>query len=144
MTTLFQAGHQVQTSVADHLGRLWRQAGWTKKYLMGCGSLCPCSPCSAPEPDYVFHIQGDDEGHVEVENLDLSCIPMSEKEVMQRVFIIDLKSRDCELNGCEGVRKDERSKVYLTHCECALPDEQDCNMPVKIYLRNNGAPVTAD
>lgn len=146
MATLFNAGHQVQTSVADHLGRLWRQAGWTRKYLMGCGELCPCDPCSAPVPDYDYTISGDDQGHVIEDNLDLSCIPMSEKEPGQRVFTINLKSRDCELNGCEGVRRDERKKLYLTHCTCDqsyLDIEGNC-VPVKVYLRNNNAPVTHD
>jgi hypothetical protein len=145
MTSLYHSGHQVQTSVADHLGRLWRQALWTRKYLMGC-DICPCDPCSAPEPDYVYNITGDEEGHVTEDNLDLSCIPMSEKEPMNRVFIINLKSRDCELNGCEGVRRDERKKVYLTHCNCSV-DDTDVNgncLPVKVYLRNNNVPVTVD
>ena len=141
--TLTMAGHQVQTSVASLLGRQWRFNAWVLNYIMGCNST-PCDICSSPEPDYIYVLNYDDDGHITDDGLDLNCVVKSEKKptVGCRVITIDNVVRDCELTGCDGVSINEQKKVYLCH-SCEEDEETDVE-PVKIYLTNNGAPVTHD
>lgn len=137
--TLTMAGHQVQTSVASLLGRQWRFNEWVLNYIMGC-DRCPCDICSAPEPDYVYVLQHNDDGEITDCGLDFSCVMDSEKTptVGCRVICIDNKVRDCELTGCDGVSINEQKKIYLCHSDCENEE------PVRIYLKNNGEPVTHD
>ena len=87
---LTMAGHQVPTSLASLWGRQWRFNEWVLRYIMGCPE-CPCDVCSAPEPDYVYVLQYDDDGHVTDDTLDFSCVMESEKvpTVGCRVICID-------------------------------------------------------
>jgi len=133
---LQQAGQQVQTSVGSVLERVMRCLGWSKRYILGCGD-CPCDFCSAPTPDYVYELDFNAAGEVSDQALDLSCVMPSEVEHGKRVICINNRVRDCELTGCEGVSIRENCKIYLTHCE-------ENPVPVTVYLKNNGAPVTHD
>jgi hypothetical protein len=154
MSLLTQAGHQVQTSVASLGARQWRLNNWMTRYIMGCGE-CPCDICSVPEPNQVYQLQFDGDGHITDETLDLSCVPTTDCTngttiCGLRVITIDNKVRNCELTGCAGVSVSEQKKVYLTHCdateESAWNDKNrpDAKNPVRIYLTNNGVPVTED
>lgn len=141
--SLTLSGHQIQTSNADLLARLFRFKGWAQKYLLGCGD-CPCEVCSAPVADYTYELQFDTDGHVIDTTLDLSCVLNSVKFPGERVITIDCKVRNCELTGCEGVSINETTKVYLTYCDCVDEADRDCSVPVKVFLTNNGEPVTED
>jgi hypothetical protein len=143
--SLALAGHQVQTSVADLLERLFRFKGWAQKYLLGCGE-CPCEPCSAPVADYVYDLQYDADGHVLDKSLDLSCVLPSDKFPGEKVITINDKVRNCELTGCDGISVNQNCKVYLTNCnECDPCVTENCSDDtVRVFLTNNGEPVTED
>jgi hypothetical protein len=147
MSLLTQAGHQVQTSVASLGARQWRLNSWMTKNLMGCAE-CPCDICSVPEADMVVTLNYDDDGHITDETLDLSCVPEGNCAINQplcrvRIVTINNNVRNCELTGCTGVSVSEQKKVYLTHCE-QTPNTPNDPKPVRIYLTNNGVPVTED
>jgi hypothetical protein len=143
--SLTMAGHQVQTSVADLLGRQWRLNGWTTSWLMNC-DVCPCDPCSVPLADQTIMLEYEPEtGKITEKSIDLSCVVKTDCPECDRRITINNKVRDCELTGCDGVSVSERCKVYLTHCQdCLDPEEDGECTPVKIFLQNNGMPVTQD
>jgi hypothetical protein len=151
MSVLTLAGHQVPTSLAKLEERQWRLNHWMTRYIMGCGD-CPCEICSVPEPNQVYTLQYDADGHITDETLDLSCVPpldctqttleFPSSSCGHRVVTINNEVRNCELTGCRGVSVSENKKVYLTHCDA--DNENYSNLPVKVYLTNNGVPVTKD
>lgn len=130
----------VGTNVASVLERQWRLNAWLRKYVMGCAEG-PCDICSAPEPDFILEITGDADGHLQntEKAFDLSCVPESVEHPGERVITIDVKTRDCELTGCDGLTITENGTIFLTLCDC---EEQGTN--VKVYLTNNNSPVTED
>jgi hypothetical protein len=143
MSLLTQAGHQVQTSVAILGGRQWRLNNWLTQNMLGCID-CPCEISSVPQANLPFTLNYAD-GRITDECLDLSSViknpDCSLGNCGERIVTINNQVRDCELTGCEGVSINENKKVYLTHC-CASSDND--TTPIKIYLTNNGVPVTED
>jgi hypothetical protein len=159
MSVLNMAGHQVQTSVASLLERQWRLNTFETRYILGCAS-CPCDIASCPSPDAVFEITGDDDGDVQTEILNLSCVATGNDG--ERNITINLIPRGCTFGGvCSGVRPDVNTKMYLTLCDDddgekfsglgedwnpsqnATEKKRDKRV-VRIFLENNGVPVTED
>lgn len=147
--TKSMSNHQVQTSVANLLERQWRFNGWVKKYQMGCGAT-PCDPCSVMEPDTVMQLSYDSDGNLLDESVQLACVPLSNKFPSERVITINANVRNCELTGCEGISTRVTQKVYVVYCECSEDDEEHeatwegDQEVVRVFLTNNGAPVTTD
>jgi len=147
MSILNQAGHQVQTSMASIGARQWRLNNWTQKYILGCGE-CPCDICSVPEPNQIYTLQYDGDGHITDETLDLSCVPTTNCTNGQtscglRIITLNNDVRNCELTGCNGVSVSEQKKIFVTHCD-ETPNSPNSPTPVRIYVTNNGSPVTED